>query len=157
MTTILTLFRLLIVTALRLKALHLASSTDYTYSKSYLGLLSSIGCMLGVVLCGMISVPTVVRSAMKFFHKLAVLQNMDWNINKQLESTSRALRALYTRKDKTSAIRRNVHKTPEFLSPTLSSLPSAVAYSIDEDLDDEDGTRAYEHRARPFGPLENSV
>ncbi|KAI8941682.1 hypothetical protein NX059_002893 [Plenodomus lindquistii] len=42
---------LFIVTGLRLKALKLAASTDFTYSKSYLGLLSSVGCMLGVMIC----------------------------------------------------------------------------------------------------------
>jgi hypothetical protein len=39
------------VTGLRLKALHLATSPDFTYSNSYLGLLSAIGCMLSIVLC----------------------------------------------------------------------------------------------------------
>jgi len=42
----------LVVTGLRLKALHLAVSSDLTYSKSYLGLLSAVGCMLSIVLCG---------------------------------------------------------------------------------------------------------
>jgi hypothetical protein len=49
------------VTALRLKALHLAASTDYTYSKSYLGLLSSVGCMLGVVLCNAVALPAILK------------------------------------------------------------------------------------------------
>jgi hypothetical protein len=49
------------VTALRLKALHLASSSDYTYSKSYLGLLSSIGCMLGVMICNVVALPTILK------------------------------------------------------------------------------------------------
>ncbi|KAF2740916.1 hypothetical protein EJ04DRAFT_507371 [Polyplosphaeria fusca] len=42
---------LLAVAALRLKSLHLAVSSDFVYSQSYLGLLSAIGCMLGVILC----------------------------------------------------------------------------------------------------------
>jgi len=54
------------VTGLRLKALHLATSPDFTYSKSYLGLLSAVGSMSGIILC---SVPALYR--MTFVRQVA--------------------------------------------------------------------------------------
>lgn len=39
------------MTALRLKALHLVSSTDLTYDKGYLSLLSNVGSLIGIIGC----------------------------------------------------------------------------------------------------------
>jgi hypothetical protein len=50
------------VTGLRLKALHLATSPDFTYSKSYLGLLSALGSMLGIILCSVPTLSSVIRA-----------------------------------------------------------------------------------------------
>jgi hypothetical protein len=52
----LTTNRVLIITILRLKSLQLAVSSDFTYSKSYLGFLSALGCMLSIFLCEVIEI-----------------------------------------------------------------------------------------------------
>ncbi|KAF2826709.1 hypothetical protein CC86DRAFT_19844 [Ophiobolus disseminans] len=54
---------ILVVTSLRLKALQLAVSTDFTYSKSYLSLLSAAGCLLSIVLCGAIAIYRILIDA----------------------------------------------------------------------------------------------
>ncbi|KAF2794523.1 hypothetical protein K505DRAFT_241944 [Melanomma pulvis-pyrius CBS 109.77] len=58
---------LLIITALRLKSLHLAVSPDFVYSQSYLGLLSATGTMLAIVLCISVHLPKIAREAEKLW------------------------------------------------------------------------------------------
>ena len=41
----------MIITGLRIQALHMANSSDFTYSKGYLGLLSALGALLSVITC----------------------------------------------------------------------------------------------------------
>jgi hypothetical protein len=43
--------RVVVVTALRLKELHLVSSSDLTYGKGYLSLLSNVGALIGIIGC----------------------------------------------------------------------------------------------------------
>lgn len=43
--------RVIIVTALRLKALHMVSSPDLTYDKGYLSLLSNLGALVAITTC----------------------------------------------------------------------------------------------------------
>ncbi|ORY17179.1 hypothetical protein BCR34DRAFT_556169, partial [Clohesyomyces aquaticus] len=45
---------IIVITALRLKSLHLANSPDFVYAQTYLGLLSALGVMLNVILCSAI-------------------------------------------------------------------------------------------------------
>lgn len=45
--------RVLIVTGLRLAALRDAVSLDFSYSQSYLSLLSAAGSMVGIICCGL--------------------------------------------------------------------------------------------------------
>ena len=49
------------ISALRLKALYLAISPDFIFAQSYLGLLSAIGAMLGVMLCTTLFLVEIVR------------------------------------------------------------------------------------------------
>lgn len=69
--------RVIIVTALRLKALHMVSSPDLTYDKGYLSLLSNLGALVAITTC---SAPAVfslcrrlwedgfLRSVFRFVH-----------------------------------------------------------------------------------------
>jgi hypothetical protein len=68
------------VTALRLKALHLANFSNYTYSKGYLGLLSSIGYMLGVVVCNVMALHGILGYAKERFRGVKVLPKPIANI-----------------------------------------------------------------------------
>ncbi|SLM37679.1 hypothetical protein LPUS_07602 [Lasallia pustulata] len=43
----------MIITGLRIQALHITNSSDFTYSKGYIGLLSVLGGLLGVMTCCM--------------------------------------------------------------------------------------------------------
>ncbi|KAF2740917.1 hypothetical protein EJ04DRAFT_539653 [Polyplosphaeria fusca] len=52
---------LLVFTGLRLKSLNLATSSDFVFSQSFLGLLSAVGTMLGVLLCTSSSWPKLVH------------------------------------------------------------------------------------------------
>ncbi|KAF2029082.1 integral membrane protein [Setomelanomma holmii] len=61
----------LVVTCLRLKSLQLAVSSDFTYSKSYLGLLSASGCMLSVTLCGALTIGRMLSEVRKSIRKPA--------------------------------------------------------------------------------------
>lgn len=44
-------YRVFIITGLRIQALHLVNAQDFTYSKGYLGLLSTLGASLGIITC----------------------------------------------------------------------------------------------------------
>lgn len=59
--------RVIIITGLRIKALHMVNAQDFTYSKGYLGLLSTIGVSLGIIFC---CAPSV-RIAYNHFRLLA--------------------------------------------------------------------------------------
>ena len=43
--------RVIIITGLRIQALHMVNAQDFTYSKGYLGLLSMLGVSLGIIFC----------------------------------------------------------------------------------------------------------
>ena len=43
--------RVFIITGLRIQALHLTTSADFTYSKGYIGLLSVLGALLSIIFC----------------------------------------------------------------------------------------------------------
>ena len=53
--------RVIIITGLRIQALHMVNAQDYTYSKGYLGLLSALGISLGIVFYCMPIVPFLYR------------------------------------------------------------------------------------------------
>lgn len=44
-------FRIIVITGLRIDALNMVNSTDITYSKGYLGLLSEAGAFVGITTC----------------------------------------------------------------------------------------------------------
>ena len=43
--------RVFIITGLRIQALRMVNAEDFTYSKGYLGLLSTLGALLGIIFC----------------------------------------------------------------------------------------------------------
>lgn len=51
----------MIITGLRIQALHITNSSDFTYSKGYIGLLSVLGGLLGVMTCCVPSLLTVAQ------------------------------------------------------------------------------------------------
>ena len=51
--------RVIIITGLRIQALRMVNSRDFTYSKGYLGLLSTLGASLGIIFCCAPVVPFV--------------------------------------------------------------------------------------------------
>ena len=53
--------RVMIITGLRIQALHLVTSTDYTYPKGHLGLLSVLGVILGVITGGAPSITLIIN------------------------------------------------------------------------------------------------
>lgn len=55
------LLSVLVITGLRMAALRNAVSPDFTYSQSYLSLLSSTGCMIGVICCASIAIRAVIQ------------------------------------------------------------------------------------------------
>ncbi|PVI03443.1 hypothetical protein DM02DRAFT_251259 [Periconia macrospinosa] len=52
---------LFIIAGLRLKALSYATSLDFIYSKSYLGLLSALGVMMGITICVVPKIPGILK------------------------------------------------------------------------------------------------
>ncbi|KAI7778024.1 hypothetical protein LA080_002661 [Diaporthe eres] len=68
----------LIITGLRMAALRNAVSPDFTYSQSYLSLLSSAGCMTGVICCASPAIRAMVQRARQN-------KAMAWRPNPDLE------------------------------------------------------------------------
>ena len=53
--------RVITITGLRIQALRMVNAQDFTYSKGYLGLLSTLGVSLGIIFCCAPVVPFVYR------------------------------------------------------------------------------------------------
>lgn len=68
---------LIAVTALRLKSLHLAASSDFVYAKSYLGLLSAVGAMLGIMFCTVPQIPNMIRNRKRIRYRAGSIDSMD--------------------------------------------------------------------------------
>jgi len=60
--------RVFIVTGLRIQALHFVDSPDFTFSNGYLGLLSVLGALLGVICCCVPSFRPILR---RVFQKMS--------------------------------------------------------------------------------------
>ena len=63
--------RVIIITGLRIQALHMVNAQDFTYSKGYLGLLSTLGASLGIVFCCAPVVPFLYGRYRPLFFALA--------------------------------------------------------------------------------------
>ena len=57
------MIRVMIITGLRIQALHITNNSDFTYSKGYIGLLSVLGGLLGVMTCCVPSLWTLASSS----------------------------------------------------------------------------------------------
>ncbi|KAI0848604.1 hypothetical protein F5Y00DRAFT_270087, partial [Daldinia vernicosa] len=51
----------IIITGFRIAALHRVNSTDFSYDQGYLGLLSTLGALLGIISCCSTSLPSFIR------------------------------------------------------------------------------------------------
>lgn len=54
-------YRVFIITGLRIQALHMVNAEDFTYSKGYLGLLSTLGASLAITIVCAPVVPAVYK------------------------------------------------------------------------------------------------
>ena len=70
----------MIITGLRMQALRMVNSTDYTYSKGYLGLLSVLGALLSVITCSAPSLVPLVREVSRLWRRpISNLTFRRWN------------------------------------------------------------------------------
>ena len=63
--------RVIITTGLRIQAHHMVNAQAFTYSKGYLGLLSTLGVSLGIILCCAPVVPFLYRRYQPLFLRFA--------------------------------------------------------------------------------------
>lgn len=61
--------RVIIITGLRIQALHMVNAQDFTYSKGYLGLLSTLGVSLEIIFCCAPVAPVLYRRYRPLFLK----------------------------------------------------------------------------------------
>jgi hypothetical protein len=151
------------VTALRLKALHLANSADYTYSKSYLGLLSSIGCMLGVALCNIMALPAILKYVKERFGGKKPLPNTAPDIGDRV-CNNYATRSFFSR---IGIYTRSVMSTkPEGEDRTTILVNAAPLSHIDnniqsdritDDLNGHDDEFWVEVRESPVSPSDRDI
>ena len=55
-----------VVTGLRIQALHFVNAPDFSFSGGYLGLLSELGCLMGVIFCCVPYLPSLFRQVSKY-------------------------------------------------------------------------------------------
>ena len=60
----------LIITGLRVQALRMTTSTDFTFSKGYLGLLSVLGCLLSIICCCLPSIAYIFRRLKQMYTRV---------------------------------------------------------------------------------------
>ena len=53
--------RVIVITGFRIQALHVVTSTDFTYTRGYLGLLSVLGALLSIIMCCALPIMTLVN------------------------------------------------------------------------------------------------
>ena len=82
--------RVFIITGLRIQALRMVNAKDFTYSKGYLGLLSTLGASLGIIFCCAPALPVVYHSMRKKlnFPRSRVVQTDEETANPGLEIPS---------------------------------------------------------------------
>lgn len=69
--------RVTIITALRIAALHRVSASDFTYDQGYLGLLSTIGGILGLIVCCAVTISWRMQDLFRYIRFRMRLFNRD--------------------------------------------------------------------------------
>ena len=66
-----------VVTGLRIQALHFVNAPDFSFSSGYLGLLSELGCLIGVIFCCVPHLQHLFRQVSEYA-PIRRIQNFDW-------------------------------------------------------------------------------
>ena len=67
----------LVITGLRIQALHFVNAPDFSFSNGYLGLLSELGCLIGVVVCCVPYLRSTFRQISKYA-PIRRIRHFDW-------------------------------------------------------------------------------
>ncbi|KAG6354447.1 hypothetical protein INS49_004464 [Diaporthe citri] len=136
------LLSVLVITGLRMAALRNAVSPDFTYSQSYLSLLSSAGCMTGVICCASPAIRAM-------FQRVRQNKAMTWRPNIDLEVHVSGPNFLNTRGTRTE--RREEGRSDRDLEKGSDS-------GADADGDDQRSSRdAVSESKKTFAPLSEEV
>lgn len=66
-----------VVTGLRIQALHFVNAPDFSFSSGYLGLLSELGCLIGVIFCCVPHLYSLFRKVSEYA-PIRWIRNFDW-------------------------------------------------------------------------------